>query len=85
MTKCQVSTILSRGRATWKKYTWELLSAVIHLRKLISTFHKEHPEKPIAISLLLNSAPPITRPRVPKEPKQKCSRPSKGANKRSKK
>ncbi len=33
----------------WKSYseeenTWEPLSAVIHLRKLINIFHKEHPE-----------------------------------------
>ncbi len=35
----------------WKSYpekenTWEPSLAVIHLRKLISTFHNEHPEKP---------------------------------------
>ncbi len=34
----------------WKNYleeenTWELSSVVIHLRKLISTFHKEYSEK----------------------------------------
>ncbi len=72
---------------SWKGYpeeenTWEPLSAVIHLRKLISTFHKEHPEKPIATSPLLDSAPLMARPTIPKEPKQKRGRPSKGANKR---
>ena len=72
---------------SWKGYpeeenTWEPSSAVIHLRKLISTFHKEHPEKPTATSPPLDSAPPMARPTIPKEPKQKRSRPSKGANKR---
>ena len=73
----------------WKGYpeeknTWEPLSVVIHLRKLINTFYKEHSEKLIAISLSLDSAPPITRLTVPKEPKQKRSYPNKEANKRSK-
>ena len=65
-----------------KENTWEPLLAVIHLRKLISTFHKEHPEKPTAISSPLESTPPMTRPTVPKKPKQKYGRPNKGANKR---
>ncbi len=74
----------------WKGYfeeenTWEPLSAVIHLRKLISTFHKEHPEKLIATSPPLDSAPTMARPTIPKEPKQKRGHPSKGANKRGKK
>ena len=73
----------------WKGYpeeesTWELAAAVMHLRKLINTFHKEHPEKPTATSPPLDSASPMARPTVPKEqqPKQKRSRPSKRANKR---
>ena len=40
--------------------------AVIYLQKLINTFHKEHPEKPTVISLLLDSALPIARPIIPK-------------------
>ncbi len=72
---------------SWKGYleeknTWKPLSIVIHLRKLISTCHKKHPEKPTAISLPLDSAPLMARPTIPKEPKQKRGRPSKGANKR---
>ncbi len=72
---------------SWKGYleeenTWEPSLAVIHLRKLISTFHKEHPEKLIATSPLLDSAPPMARPTIPKEPKRKRGRPSKGVNKR---
>ncbi len=72
---------------SWKGYpeeenTWEPSSAVIYLWKLISTFHKEHPEKPTAISPPLDSAPPMARPTIPKEPKRKHGRPSKEANKR---
>ncbi len=46
--------------------TWEPSLVVIHLRKLINTFHKEHPEKPTVTSLPLDSAPPMARPTVPK-------------------
>ncbi len=39
----------------WKGYpesenTWELASAVMHLRKMIRTFHKDHPKKSTATS-----------------------------------
>ncbi len=72
---------------SWKGYseeenTWKPLLAVIHLRKLISTFHKEYPENPIATSPPFDSAPLIAKPTIQKEPKQKCDRPSKRANKR---
>ncbi len=71
----------------WKGYPeekniWEPSLAVIYFRKLISTFHKEHPEKPTATSLLLDSALPMARPMIPKKPKQKHGRLGKGANKR---
>ncbi len=51
----------------WKGYlekenTWKPSLAVIYLRKFISTFHKEHPEKPTATSPLLDSTPPMARP-----------------------
>ncbi len=75
----------------WKGYpkeknTWEPSSAVIHLRKLISTFHKKHLEKLTATSLLLNSALPMARPPILKQQlKQKRNRSSKGANKRGRK
>ena len=54
---------------SWKEYpekenTWEPSSTVIHLRKMISTFHKDHPEKPTATFPPLNSAPPIAKPSV---------------------
>ena len=53
----------------WKGYpeeksTWEPSSTFMHLWKIISTFHKDHPEKPMATSLLLNSAPPMAKPLV---------------------
>ena len=73
----------------WKGYLkeeniWELLLTVIHLRKLISTFYKEHSEKLTAISLSLDSVSLIARPTVLKEPKQKRGHLSKRANKRGK-
>ena len=54
---------------SWKGYpeeesTWEPSSAVMHLRKMISAFHKDHPEKPTATSPPLNSAPPMAKPSV---------------------
>ena len=53
----------------WKRYseeenTWEPASAVQHLRKLISLFHKDHPDKPTAIFLAINTAPTMARPTV---------------------
>lgn len=41
----------------WKSYfqeenTWELASAMLHFYKLISIFHKKHPKKPRARSLV---------------------------------
>ena len=74
----------------WKGYleeenTWEPSSAVQHLKKLISCFHKEHPEKPTATSPPINSAPPMARPTVRPPPlKRKRGRPAGGASKRAK-
>ncbi len=70
----------------WKSYPeeenpWEPSSVVIHLQKLISTFHKEHPEKSTATSPPQDSAPPMARPTILKKPKQKRGWQSKGANK----
>ena len=59
---------------SWKEYpeeenTWEPASAIQHLRKLISLFHKDHLDKPTAISLAIDTAPPIAKPIVkPTEP-----------------
>ncbi len=60
--------VLSKGYPE-EENTWEPSLAVIHLRKLINTFYKEHPEKPTATSLPLDSAPPMARLTIPKEPK----------------
>ncbi len=54
---------------SWKGYpeeenTWEPALTVVHLCKLISTFHHDHPERPTAISPPINSAPPMARPTV---------------------
>ena len=77
----------------WKGYleeesTWEPFFAVIHLQKMIFTFHKNHPEKPTATSPPLNSASPMVKPLVkpPVKPstKQKQDRPI-GSIKRAKK
>lgn len=55
--------------------TWEPALAVQHLRRLLSTFHKKHLEKPIATSSPVNLAPPTTRPIVkPKAPNNKLKR-----------
>ena len=59
---------------SWKRYpeeenTWELASVVQNLRKLISSFHKDHLDKPIATSPTINTAPPMVRPTItPTEP-----------------
>ncbi len=56
----------------------------MYIRKLISTFYKEYPEKPTAISPFLDSILPLARLIALKEkqPKQKYSYSSKEVNKR---
>ena len=54
---------------SWKSYlkeksNWKLFFAVIHLRKMISTFHKNYSKKLMVIFLPLNSAPPMAMPSV---------------------
>ena len=59
---------------SWKGYpeeenTWEPASAVQHLRKLISSFYKDHPDKPRATFPAIGNAPPMVRTTVkPTEP-----------------
>ena len=78
----------------WKGYleeenTGEPVSAVQHLRKLISLFHKDYPEKPTATSPPVDSAPPMARPTVKSTAKpttkRKRGRLTNSANKRAKK
>ena len=81
---------------SWKGYpeeenTWEPASTVQHLRKLISSFHKDYPDKPTATFPAIDTAPPTARPTVrptvkPTEPlKRKRGRPANSTNKRAKK
>ena len=76
----------------WKGYpkeknTWKPASAVQHLRKLISSFHKDHLDKPSATFLAIDTAPPMARLTVkPTEPlKQKRRRLANSTNKQAKK
>ena len=53
----------------WKKYleeenTQEPASAILHLKKFISLFHKNHPDKPTAISKALDIASSMAKPTV---------------------
>ena len=53
----------------WKGYskeknTWEPFSAIMHLQKMVSNFHKDHPEKPTVTSASLDSALPMAKPIV---------------------
>ena len=62
-----------------KKSIWKPSSAVIHLWKIISMFHKHHSEKPMSNSFSLNSTPLMAKPSVkPVKPfgKQKQGRPT---------
>ena len=77
---------------SWKKYpeeenTREIVSVVQHLKKFISLFHKDHPDKPTSTSSAIDIALPMARPTVkPTEsPKQKRGRPANSTNKRAKK
>ena len=62
----------------WKRYpeeenTWEPASAVQHLKKLISSFHKNHLDKLTGTSLTIDIVPSMAKPIVKpaKPPKQK--------------
>ena len=74
----------------WKGYskeenTWESLLAIEHPKKLISSFHKDHPEKSTATSLPIKSAPLMARltvkPTANATTKQKRGRPANSASK----
>ena len=81
---------------SWKRYleeenTWESASVVQHLRKLISSFHKDHPNKPTATFPAIDTAPPMARSTIrptikfSEPPKQKQGQPANNTNKRAKK
>ena len=66
---------------SWKGYpkdenTLEPALAMQHLWKLVSTFHKDYPNKPTATSLLINLAPLMAKPAPPNvNGKRKYGRP----------
>ena len=73
----------------WKGYpeeenTWELSSAVMHLQKMISTFHKDHLEKPTTTSANFDNAPPMAKPAIQLPAKRKQGQPIKHAKKHAK-
>ena len=80
---------------SWKEFpkeenTWEPASAIQHLRRLVSTFHKKNPDKPTATSTPVDTAPLTARPTVKpgaRNNKRKRGRPAKASStsKRSKK
>ena len=72
----------------WKRYpeeenTWEPTSAVQYLRKLISLFYMNHPDKPTVTSPTIDTAALMARPTVKptRPPKQKRGRPANSTNK----
>lgn len=44
-----------------EKDTWKLSLVVMHLKKIVSTFYKDHPEKSTSTSIPLNSALPMAK------------------------
>ena len=69
--------------------TWEPASAIQHLRRLVSTFRKKHPDKLTATSPPVDLGPPIAKPTIRPEDrnnKRKRGRPAKvsSTRKRSK-
>ena len=75
---------------SWKEYleeenTWEPASAVQQLRKLISSFHKDYLDKPIATSEAIDTAPSMAKPTIKSTAmKQNQSRPANSTNKQAK-
>ena len=78
--------LVSYKRYPEEENIWELASAVQHLRKLISSFHKDYLDKPTATSPTINTAPPMARPIVKptKLLKRKRGRPTGRTKKRAK-
>ena len=78
---------------SWKGYpekenTWEPALAIQHFRKLISSFHKDHSDKPTATFEAIDTAPPMAKPIIRptvKPTKQKQGQPVNSPNKRAKK
>ena len=65
----------------WKGYPeeeniWKPSSAVMHLRKMVSTFYKDHPEKPTTTTAPLDSTLRMAKPTIQLPTKQKRGRPT---------
>ena len=61
---------------SWKGYpeeenTWEPASAIQHLQRLVTVYHKDNPKKQTATSSLVDTAPPMARPSAPPRPTAK--------------
>ena len=61
---------------SWKSYpeeenTWKPASAIQHLWKLVTAYHKDNLKKPTAISAPVDTAPPIARPSALSRPTAK--------------
>ena len=57
----------------WKGYpeeenAWEPVSAIQHLRRLVTTYHKDNLEKPTATSALVDTASLLARPSTSPRP-----------------
>ncbi len=77
---------------SWKSYpeeenTWEPTLAIQHFQRLVSTYHRDYPEKPTATSSPVDFAPLMARPTDKPTNKSKRGQlaKAKGANKLAKK
>ena len=76
-----------------KKNTWEPVLAVQHLRKPLSVFHKDNPNKPMATSPPIDTSSPMTQLTVHPMTRLRCNQakrkqgrsPANGTNKKAKK
>ena len=59
-----VYNLVSRKRYPEEKNTWELASAIQHLKKLITVFNKDHPDKSTATSFAIDTVSLMVRPIV---------------------
>lgn len=57
-----LNNLVSWNSYTKRKNTQESMSAIQHLKKMLSEFHKIYPNKLTAISFLINSRPTMGRP-----------------------